>query len=67
MSVTPKSSPNWLKSIISAFNQPTEMTIAPAMNRSGSMEWQVYDPRTEKIIKFDSEQAMIVWLDGHHN
>ncbi len=58
---------NWLNSILSVFNPPlTEITISPETSSNGSIDWHVYDPQTEQLIKFDTEADMLSWLDGKH-
>jgi hypothetical protein len=42
-----------------------EPVISQKVNRSGKVVWHVYDPRTNDLVEFDTEDQMISWLDGH--
>jgi oligoendopeptidase F len=41
----------------------TESTISPQINRLGESSWHVLDPRTRKLIEFNTESEMLSWLD----
>lgn len=40
-----------------------EPRVRQKMDRFGTIYWEAYDPLHELSIRFDDEQAMMVWLD----
>jgi hypothetical protein len=69
MSKISSSIQDWLKPVTKGlsdlFSSTDDPVISQQMDRSGSLVWHIYHPKTKTLVEFSSESEMLEWLDRH--
>lgn len=43
-----------------------EPQVRQKTDRFGNLYWRVYDPVSDRTVRFDNQQQVLIWLDERH-
>lgn len=41
--------------------------IWEVVDRSGKVSWQIYDPVSDRSLRFDTKEQVLIWLEERHH